>query len=170
MSFWRKSMATLTTGTQAPDFTLRTVEGDTISLRGTLSRAPVVLAFFKVSCPTCQYTFPFLERIHQAYAGFQILGVSQNNSKDTAAFIKEFGITFPLMLDDKRTYPVSNAYGLTNVPSTFWIGQDGAVELAIVGWEKREVEEINRKAAESVHQAATPVFHPDESIAAFRAG
>jgi hypothetical protein len=44
------------------------------------------------------------------------------------------------------------------------------VEFAIIGWEKREVEEINRKAAESVHKAATPVFHPDEAIAAFRAG
>jgi peroxiredoxin len=163
-------MATLTAGAQAPDFTLPTVEGDTISLREALSRAPVVLAFFKVSCPTCQYTFPFLERIHQAYRGFHIVGVSQNSKKDTAAFMKEFGITFPVMLDDTKKYPVSNAYGLTNVPSIFWIGQSGVIELASVGWEKREIEEINRKAAEVVHQATMSVFYPDESIAAFRAG
>jgi peroxiredoxin len=163
-------MAALTAGTQAPDFTLPTVDGKSISLREALSHAPVVLAFFKVSCPTCQYAFPFLERIHQAYSGFQIFGVSQNDRKDTTAFMKEFGITFPVALDDIKKYPVSNAYGLANVPSIFWIGQDGGVELASVGWDRREIEDINRKAAEVVHRAAAPLFHANEEIAAFRAG
>jgi peroxiredoxin len=163
-------MAALTTGTQAPEFSLPTVEGKSISLREALANGPVVLAFFKVSCPTCQYTFPFIERIHQAYSGFQILGVSQNSKKDTAAFMKEFGITFTVLLDDTKTYAVSNAYGLTNVPSIFWIGQDGEVELASVGWDRREVEKINRKAGEVVHRPAAPLFHANEEIAAFRAG
>jgi peroxiredoxin len=163
-------MAALTTGTRAPDFTLPTIDGKHISLREALSRAPTVLAFFKVSCPTCQYAFPFLERIHQAYSGFQILGVSQNDKKDTALFIKEFGVTFPILLDDVKRYPVSNAYGLTNVPSIFWIGQDGEVELTSVGWDRNDIQDINRKAAEVVHRAAAPLFHADEEIAAFRAG
>jgi peroxiredoxin len=163
-------MAALTAGTQAPEFKLPTVDGKSISLREALFDAPVVLAFFKVSCPTCQYAFPFLERIHLAYSGLQIFGVSQNDKKDTAAFTKEFGVTFPVLLDDTKNYPVSNAYGLTNVPSIFWIGQEGQVELASVGWDRSEIEDINRKAAEAVHRATAPLFHANEEIAAFRAG
>lgn len=163
-------MAALTAGTQAPEFTLPTMNGMSMSLREALARAPVVLAFFKVSCPTCQYSLPFLNRIHRAYSEFQIFGISQNDKKDTAAFVKEFGITFPVMLDDTRKYPVSNAYGLTNVPSIFWIGQDGGVELASVGWDRRDIEEINRKAAEIVRRPAAPLFRPNEEIAAYRAG
>ena len=44
-----------------------------------------------------------------------------------AAFNKEFGVTFPVLLDDTETYPVSNAYGLTNVPTIFWIAQDAEI-------------------------------------------
>ena len=164
-------MAALTTGTLAPHFKLATTDGRTLSLRDMLSRAPVVLAFFKISCPTCQYTFPFLERIHQAYGGkFQIVGISQNNKKDTEAFMKEYGVTFPVLLDDTKTYPISNAYGLTNVPTIFWIGQTGTIELASVGWVKQDIDDLNRKAAENLHQVFAPIFDSNESVADFRAG
>ena len=117
-------MAALATGTKAPDFELRTLDGKPFSLNDKLARGPVVLAFFKVSCPTCQYALPFLERLHKAYGhnGVTLVGVSQNDAGDTGAFNKEFGITFPMLLDDTRSYPASNAYGLTNVPSIFWSG------------------------------------------------
>ena len=164
-------MPALPTGASAPDFTLPTMDGNRFSLRDALSRGPVVVAFFKVSCPTCQYTFPFLERIHQAYgAKFTLVGVSQNDRKDTAAFMKEFGVTFPMLLDDTKKYPVSNAYGLTNVPTIFWIAQDGEIEVSSIGWAKQDVDDINRKAAESVHAAVVPVFHAKEDVAPFRAG
>jgi len=118
-------MAALATGAKAPDFELKTLDGKQLSLREELARGPVVLAFFKASCPTCQYAFPFLERLHKAYQqrGYTLVGISQNDAKDTAAFNKEFGVTFPVLLDDTQKYPVSNAYGLTNVPSIFWIAR-----------------------------------------------
>jgi len=147
------------------------MSGKTFSLRDALAGAPLVLAFFKVSCPTCQYTFPFLERIHKAFGGkFRILGISQNDKKDTAAFVKEYGVTFPVLLDDTKKYPVSNAYGLTNVPTLFWVAEDGTIELSSVGWDKQDIENIHRKAAELVEQKAAPLFHRGEHIEAFRAG
>ena len=60
-------MAALTVGTKAPDFVLKAMDGKRFSLQEELGSGPVVLAFFKVSCPTCQYAFPFLERLHKAY-------------------------------------------------------------------------------------------------------
>lgn len=165
-------MAALTAGTPAPDFKLQTMDGKQFSLRDALARGPVVAAFFKVSCPVCQYAFPFLERIYKAHAGknVSIVGVSQNDKKDTAAFAKEFGVTFPILLEDTNSYPVSNAYGLTNVPSIFWIAPDGDIEISSVGWDRKEIEQINRKAAEVNGGAAKAVFHAGETVADFRAG
>ena len=53
-----------------------------------------------------------------------------------------------MLLDDTRSYPVSNAYGLTNVPTVFWIAQDGEIEVSSVGWIKADFLELNRKMAD----------------------
>jgi len=165
-------MAALNTGTLAPDFTLPAVDGKQFSLKGALARGPVLAAFFKISCPVCQFTFPFVERIYRAYGNgnVTIIGISQNDKKDTAEFLKHFGISFPTLLDDTATYPVSNAYGLTNVPTIFWIAQDGEIEISSVGWNRKEIELLNRKAAEIVNQTFKPVFQAGEDIPDFRAG
>jgi peroxiredoxin len=165
-------MAALATGTKAPDFELKTLDGKPFSVRTELARGPVVLVFFKVSCPTCQYALPFFERLHKAYGhkGVTLVGVSQNDPKDTAAFNKEFGVTFPTLLDDTRSYPASNAYGLTNVPTIFWIDQDGEIEVSSVGWVKADFEEINRRMAETGKIASAAVFKPGEDVRDFRAG
>ena len=165
-------MAALTAGTRAPEFELKAMDGRRFVLRDELASGPVVLAFFKASCPTCQYAFPFLERLERAYghAGVRVIGVSQNDPKQTAAFTKEFGVTFPVLLDDRETYPVSNAYGITNVPTIFWIAQDGGIEVSSVGWAKAEFEQVNRKMAEARNISAASVFKPGEDVRDFRAG
>jgi len=165
-------MAALIAGAKAPDFELKAMDGKSFVLRDELSRGPIILAFFKVSCPTCQYAFPFLERLEQAYghAGPRIIGVSQNPPRETADFTKEFGVSFPVLLDDTNSYPVSNAYGLTNVPSIFWIAQDGEIEISSVGWLKADFEKINRKMAEARNIPTAAVFKPQEDVRDFRAG
>jgi peroxiredoxin len=165
-------MTALATGAKAPEFQLKTSDGTQFSLAGELANGPVVLAFFKVSCPTCQYAFPFLERLYKAYKdkGVKLVGVSQNDAKETAAFAKDFGVTFPILLDDTRKYPVSNAYGLTNVPTVFWIDQDGEIEISSVGWVKAEFEQINRKMAEAGKITPAAMFKPGEDVRDFRAG
>ena len=165
-------MAALTTGTKAPVFELKALDGKRFSLNDELARGPVVLVFFKVSCPTCQYALPFFERLYKAYGhkGVTLVGVSQNDAKETAAFNKEFGITFPVLLDDIHSYPASNAYGLTNVPTIFWIAQDGEIEVSSVGWLKADFEEINRRMAEAGKIAPAVLFKPGEEVRDFRAG
>ena len=165
-------MAALEPGTKAPDFTLPTMEGSQLSLSEALARGPVVAAFFKISCPTCQYAFPFLQRIYEAHGnkGVTIVGISQNPKKDTVAFTKEYKITFPVLLDDTNSYPVSNSYGLTNVPTIFWIAQDGEIEISSVGWIKKDMEEFNQRAADASADRAKPLFRSNEHIADFRAG
>jgi cytochrome c biogenesis protein CcmG, thiol:disulfide interchange protein DsbE len=165
------SMAALSTGTLAPDFTLPTVDGKQFSLKEALARGPVLAAFFKISCPVCQFALPFVERIYQAYGNrnVTVVGISQNEAKDTAAFIKEYGLTFLILLDDTHAYPVSNAYGLTNVPSIFWITRDGEIEIASVGWVKKDIDEINHRAADT-GDSLKAVFRAGEDVPDFRAG
>jgi peroxiredoxin len=164
-------MTALATGMKAPQFNLKTLDGKSFSLTDELSHGPVILAFFKVSCPTCQYALPFFERLHKAYgANAKIFGISQNDAKETAAFIREFDITFPILLDDTHSYPVSNAYGLTNVPTIFWIAEDGEIEVSSVGWLKADFEQINRKLAEAGTVPPAVIFKPGEEVRDFRAG
>ena len=98
------------------------------------------------------------------------MGISQNGERDTAAFLKEYGVTFRILLDDPNGYAISNAYGLTNVPSLFLIGQDGQIEITSVGWVKPDVEEIHRKLAAAQQTTAPPIFKPGEEVRDFRAG
>jgi len=165
-------MTALATGTKAPNFSLKALDGSHFALDEALAHGPVVLAFFKVSCPTCQYALPFLERLYKAYRknGVTLVGVSQNDAKDTRSFNQEFGVTFPVLLDDTHKYPVSNAYGLTNVPTIFWIAQDGEIEISSVGWVRADFEQINRKMAEAGKTPPAAVFQPGEDVRDFRAG
>jgi peroxiredoxin len=168
----RGTMAALTAGTQAPQFELPTMDGSRFSLQDALSRGPVLAVFFKISCPVCQYALPYFQRIYQTYGqkNFSIVAISQNEKRDTAEFMKRYGVTFPVLLDETKNFPVSNAYGLTNVPTAFWISEDGTIEISSVGWARQEFEEMVRKTASVTGNAPKPVFQPAEQIADFRAG
>jgi peroxiredoxin len=164
-------MPALTRGRVAPDFSLPAVDGRSFSLKQALTEGAVLAAFFKVSCPVCQYALPFLERIYQnsGSKGVTIVGISQDNQRDTKAFLKEFGITFPVLVEDP-TYPVSNAYGLTNVPSIFWIAPDGEIGISSVGWSRPDIEQIHRQISEIHGVVPQPLFRPGEDVRDFRAG
>jgi len=165
-------MAALIAGRRAPRFTLPTVQGKQVSLGEALERGPVVLVFFKVSCPVCQYGFPFFERLYQANKGSDVtvLGVSQDDVRDTKEFMREYGVTFPVALDIPKKYEVSNAYGLTNVPTLFYIEPDCKIEISSVGWSKAQLETVNQKLAEHRKQTRALLWQTTEDIQDFRAG
>lgn len=167
-----KSMEALKTGVLAPDFDLQQLGRGEIQLSEALKRGPAVLAFFKVSCPVCQYAFPLLERVYQAnkYAGITFLAISQDDPEKTKTFIKQFGITFPVALDSQPSYKVSNAYGLTNVPTIFYVAPSGEIEISSVGWSKRDIEQVNCKLAEVREQQPALLWRPGEDIREFRGG
>ena len=91
-------------GHSAPVFSLKALDGKEYSLQKLLERGPAVVAFFKISCPVCQFTFPFLQRLHERYAGegATVIGVSQDDARDTKEFNQEYGVTFPTLVDSCR--------------------------------------------------------------------
>src|SRR5271155_3227879 len=136
-------MAALPACAKAPAFALQSTEGKKASLADALKKGPVVAAFFKVSCPTCQFSAPFLERLHETYGGekFTLWGISQDDAEDTREFCKEFDVDFPILLEAPG-YALSNKYGLTHVPSIFLISQDGKIQETSVGFSKAGLENV----------------------------
>ncbi len=159
-------MPALSAGTMAPDISLPRLDGKRFLLREVLKQGPAVVAFFKISCPVCQFTMPYLERIYRAYpqGRYSLVGVSQDEDNYTEEFAREYGITFPLALDDVENYPASNAYDLTNVPTLFLIAPDGEVRLTIIGWDRRDMEKLNAAIAKASGIAPAPLFHPGEDV------
>jgi cytochrome c biogenesis protein CcmG/thiol:disulfide interchange protein DsbE len=166
-------MPALVSGIKAPDFTLTTTHGDTFSLANALKRGPVVLAFFKVTCPVCQYAAPLYERAYQRLKGTNVsfVGISQHEEDETEQFMRQYGVTFPVLLDDPNGYKVSNAYGLTNVPTVFLVAQDGTIEMSSVGWSKAETEDLVHRLSHGKPTGnGAALFKPGEDVADFRAG
>jgi peroxiredoxin len=166
-------MPALEAGVQAPEIELQYLDGNKFSLKEARKKGPVVAAFFKVSCPVCQLAFPYLERVFKAYeksGKFTFVGVSQDNASDTKAFNREFGVTFPVLLDPAVKYPVSNVYGLTNVPTVFLISPDGEIEFSTVSWSKADVEELGRRLAHVSNAPPVPVFHSGENVPEYKPG
>jgi peroxiredoxin len=160
-------MAIAQPGIHAPGFTLPDMTGKPRPLRELSAQGPIVLAFFKVSCPVCQYTFPFLDRLHKKLGGAsaRIIGVSQDVRGKTEEFNREYGVSFPVLLDSEdENYPVSNAYGITHVPSLFLIEPDGSIGLASSGWVKSDIEAIARRLG------VASLFRPGEKVETLRPG
>lgn len=132
-------------GEPAPGFQLPDVNGVETSLDAELAKGPLLLAFFKITCPTCQLAFPYLGRLARE-SGVPVIGVSQDDTSGTKEFNRTFGVTFPTLLDSaKSRYKVSNAYAITYVPSLFLIEADGRIALTQSGFSRSTLEDIARR-------------------------
>lgn len=155
--------------TQAPPISARLLDGDdsgsAVTLASLLTAGPLVLVFFKVSCPTCQLALPYFERLHdRAGGGLQLIGVSQDEPDLTRQFARRFAITFPILLDRAADrFPASNAYRLTHVPSIFVVEPDGAITHSWTGFSRADFEKL-------ASRAAVPLFSDADAVPAWKAG
>jgi peroxiredoxin len=162
MAPWnRKKLAQA--GARAPGFRLPLLTGGEAALGELIADGPALLAFFKVSCPVCQLTLPFLERIHAA-GGLRVYGVSQDDPADTADFAGRYGLSFPMLLDpEEQDYPAGNAFGISSVPSLFLVAANGTISSVSEGWSRRDVEELGRAAG-------VAVIRESDDVPAWKAG
>jgi peroxiredoxin len=165
-------MPTLEAGKSAPGIKLPTLGGGNFDLSAARKQGPVALVFFKISCPVCQMALPFYERLYDAYRGrnVQVIGISQDSAADTAAFAKQYGITFPIALDDTKRYAISNAYGLTNVPTLFLVSPDGEIEISSVSWSRDELEEVSQRLAAAAGAPRKEIVHLSDNVPSFKPG
>lgn len=159
-------MAALPEGSRAPDFALRDADGAEFRLSRALRSGSVLLAFYKTDCPTCQYGLPFVDRLASNVAGrATAVAVCQDTPLDAARFGDELGVGMPQVFDrEESRFPVSNAYGLTRVPTVFLVEPDGRIAHTMVSWSKGDLEEISAKLS------VAPPFEPGEDVLPFRPG
>lgn len=69
-----------------------------------------------------------------------------------------------MLIDDEDGYIVSNAYGLTNVPTIFLVDTDGTVRVSSMGFDKKDLETIAAELAQGRKIALAPLFLPDEVV------
>jgi hypothetical protein len=145
----------LAEGSSAPDFKI-----GSWGLREALKNGPVLLVFFKISCPTCQFTMPFLKRLADS---MQLVPVSQDDATGTAQFQQRFGPAETALLDSGPVYPVSNLYQIRNVPTLYLIEPDGTISMAVSGFSKTHLETLGQRFG------AVP-FQPGEQVPSLRPG
>jgi len=111
----------------APDFTLQTLDGESVSLsdyRGKL----VMINFWASWCPPCNSEMPDLQRYYEQHQDedFIILGVNYQDTPDKVqAFIEKYGVTFPILLDSDGR--IANLFGVQGLPTSFFVDKEGNV-------------------------------------------
>lgn len=127
-----QSPVVMTEGSPARDFTLKTAEGKTVTLSG-LRGKPVVINFWASWCPPCRKEMPVLKNAAGTYEGkVQFVGVNLQDSQTAfSEALEEFGLPYPNGKDEDLA--ISQAYGVTVLPKTFFINKDGIVSYVHAG-------------------------------------
>jgi len=116
-------------GRRAPDFALRTLDGDRTVRLASLRGQVVVVNFWASWCAACVTEHPALSAAWQRYRdqGVTLVGVLYNQDPvaNAQAFLRTHGGSWPEVVDPgART---SIAYGVRGPPETFFISPNGRI-------------------------------------------
>jgi len=141
--------ASLQVGSPAPEVELTAFDGSPINLAGQRGRI-VVINFFASWCPPCQEEAADVQQTWSDYQdqGVQFYGIAYKDAASPAqAFLDEFGVTYPSAIDPGSR--VARAYGITGVPETFVIDQQGQLVRHFPGPVTRE--QLSQELEKLVH-------------------
>lgn len=125
----QEETAVLKVGQPAPDFTLETVDGEKMSLSDFKGQV-VMLNVWASWCEPCRLEMPELQEAYEKHKedGFVILGVNLvENEVTVRGFLKNYGLTFPVVLDPDRSVAVGK-YKVKPLPTSFFIDKDGVLQ------------------------------------------
>jgi DsbE subfamily thiol:disulfide oxidoreductase len=120
-------------GQPAPDFRLTLLDGSSLTLQD-LRGQVVVVNFWASWCPPCKDEMPDLQESWEAYGdrGVSFVGVAYQDERPAVeAALAEFGTTYPVGMDAGDR--VAGLYGITGIPETFIVDQQGRVSYVHVG-------------------------------------
>ncbi|MFN8412455.1 MAG: TlpA disulfide reductase family protein [Anaerolineales bacterium] len=122
-------------GFPAPDITAKTTTGEVYSLQDMHGQA-VLVNLWATWCPPCRAEMPAIDKMYREYKdqGLVVLAVDMTSQDDPTAiapFVKEYNLSFPILLDETGT--VSLAYQLNSLPSSFFINRAGIISKVVIG-------------------------------------
>lgn len=165
-------MTAIAAGSRAIDFSLKGLDGKDHSLEGALRNGPVLVVFYKASCPVCQFTLPFVDRFHRYFKDTkaQVWAVSQDDADVAREFVAEYELAMSVLLEDVDHYTTSNGYGITHVPTLFLIGQAGDVLQSVAGFSRQDLIQIGRKLETLTGKKGFVPFTADDEVPDFKPG
>ncbi len=122
---------------------------------------PVVLAFFKTTCPVCQMAAPKVQAL--AESGVRVVGVGEDPPAKIASYSDSYGQKVPT-LSEPSPYEVSDAYGLEAVPSLVLVDDDGTILDAVESWDRAAWNRLAEAAG------AAPISDEGDGLPPFRPG
>lgn len=116
-------------GFLAPDFTLKTLDGQPISL-STLRGKSVVMNYWVTWCVPCLKEMPALEKLYKEYESkdlvvLSINGIAQDDLAKVTQTVSELGLTYPVVLDENDA--VFKSYWLGFMPTSIFIDNQGVI-------------------------------------------
>lgn len=119
---------------QAPDFTLKDLDGNQVSLRDFRGKV-VFLNFWATWCPPCRLEMPTMERLHVELndQGLVILAVNyREGPEEIQAFLKQHDLTLTALVDEKAE--VFELYKAWSLPTTYLINKKGEILGKVIGY------------------------------------
>jgi thiol-disulfide isomerase/thioredoxin len=121
----------------AVDFSLIDLDGRVTRLRDYRGH-PVVIDFWATWCAPCRHQIPELKKLYEKYhqtRGLVILGIAcdtvqGDGAKSVRPFVREFNISYPVLLAESS---VLDNFGVEAIPTTVFLGSDGAILGRILG-------------------------------------
>jgi cytochrome c biogenesis protein CcmG/thiol:disulfide interchange protein DsbE len=122
-------------GFPAPNFELKTPQGETVRLSDLRGQA-VLVNLWATWCPPCRAEMQTIETVYNEYKdqNFTVLGVNmtyQDEPLEIIPFVNEQKLTFPILLDE--TGVMASAYQLKSLPSSFFIDRAGYIKEVVIG-------------------------------------
>jgi thiol-disulfide isomerase/thioredoxin len=129
---------------------------------------PHAILFYKVTCPTCQMAAPAIDRFERAYPG-SITGIGQDPPEKLTDFSATYAMSFP-SAPDLPPYDVSNAYGISHVPTLVVVDADGIVADVVESWDRESLNRASARLATLVGADPSKVSEPGDGLPDFRPG
>jgi len=133
-------------GQPAPPFTLKDVDGKTVSL-AQFHGKPVFVNAFATWCPPCKQELPGIVAAYPANKDKVVfIGVDEQEDVELVTpFLRRFGITYQVLLDPGD---VADHYDIASLPESFFIDRNGKLVKTYRGFMTPDVLKANLAALE----------------------